>query len=47
MRENNDDREDRLREGEARVKVSSLISAVERYRALAEWRHAKKPTKPN
>ena len=36
MRENNDDRKDRLREGQGRVKASSLVSVVERYRALAE-----------
>ena len=36
MRDNNDDRKDRLRESEARVKASGLLSAVDRYRALAK-----------
>ena len=36
MRDNNDDSKDRLREGEARVKASGLVSAVDRYRALAK-----------
>ena len=36
MRDNNDDRKDRLREGEARVKASGLVSVVDRYRALAK-----------
>ena len=35
MRED-DDRKNRLREGEARVKASGLVSAVDRYRALAK-----------
>ena len=36
MRDNNDDRKDRLREGQGRVKASGLVSAVDRYRALAK-----------